>query len=365
MSRKKRKKHADSWGYAWWEKPPPSRDKLLERVEPLLAHIRRVDEIVVTIIRGEGHVADLVGLGKVIREPFSIKGSGRGSVMLAQMADVRSALSSISRELHLEVHAVDGQYPCYLLCRVSTDWDAPDTVLEELYVSTVPNDFFVDERFTILLKGGRSRTFLRLSLFREKLWQWLTETLDESPDDKACDDVLEAVATLVLAAAWYEDQRLPFHVADVFGLDKFRAALELVGFILGSDLYQVTTAIRDGNEDVVGFFEHVYENRPLAQLLARLNRHGVENLADLEAGARDAFVELNQAFSAFMSMTDALGDLESLELYKLVLGCFGNLHEVADREHWTAALEQAAQTIETSAGDCIHRLLPTQCGRSG
>lgn len=364
MGKKKRKKRARTWGYAWWEKPALSREELLGRVEPLLAQIRRADEIVARIVRGEGRVADLVGLGEVLKEPFALSGSGETRLMLAQPADVRSALNSLSQELHLEVHAVDGQYPCYLVCRISTDWDAPDTILEELHVSGARNDFFPDRRFTILLRGGRSRTFLRLSPFREKLRQRLAETWGEPPDEKACDDVVEAVATLVLAAAWYEDQRLPFHVADVFGLKQFRTALELVGFVLGSDLYQVATAIRDGNEDVVEFFDHVYENRPLASLLERLNRRGVESLSGLENAAREVFVELNQAFSAFLSTTDALGGLERIELYKTVLGCFSNLREVADRDQWTPVLEESVRTLETSSAECVQRVLAAQDGES-
>ncbi len=356
MSRKKGKKRARTWGYAWWEDPPLGRKELLRRVEPLLKQIRRVDEVVAKIAEGKGRVADLVGLEQILKEPFALSDTGGTRLMLAQPAAVRSALTSVSRELHLEVHSIDGQYPSYLLCRISTDWDAPDAILEELYVS-VRNDFFMDNRFVVLLRNGRSKTFLRLSPFREKLRAHLAKMGSEAPDDEACDDILETVATLVLAAAWYEDQRLPFAVADVFQLRSFRSAMELVGFVLGSDPYQAATGLRDAGEEVVDFFDQVYDSRPLACLLRRLSCRGVENLSGLEAGARDAFLELNQAFSAFLSMTGALRDLDHLELYKIVLGGFGNLHEVAGREYWTTALEQAVRTIETRATEHIQRLM--------
>lgn len=357
MSKRKRVRRSQLGDYAWWEEPQIGRDELLQRLNPLLIQIRRVDEVVKKIARGEGRVADLVGLEQILIQPFSIAGPGRQTIMLSQPASVHTALSSLSRELHLEVHAVDGQYPCYLLCRVSTAWDSPDTILEELLVSSVRNEFLADSRFVVLLRSGRSRTFLRVSLFRENLRRYLADTKGEVPDEQACDDILETVATLVLAAAWYEDQRLPFTVADVFQLRCFRSALELVGFVLGSDLYQVAAGLQDDGGEVVGFFEHVYDNRPLAGLLRRLEHRGPENLADLETRAREAFLELNRAFSAFLSTRDAICDLERLELYRIVLGSFGNLEEIAQREHWTATMERSVQAIEACSGACIDRVL--------
>ena len=355
MSRKKRKKHAQAWDYAWWEEPKPSREELLRRVEPLVAQIRRVDEVVDKIARGEGRVADLVGLEQILVQPIAIRGSSQQPVTLSQPAGVRSALSFIARELHLEVQAVDGQYPYYLLCRVTSGWDSPDTILEELHVSTVSNALLTDSRFLVLLRNGRSRTFLRMSSFRTDVKKHLAGAANEAADDDACDDILEAVAQVVLDAAWYEDQRLPFAVADVFHLDNVRSALEVVGFILGSDLYHVASCLRD-NDDVAEFFEHVHKNRPLASLLRQLQCRGAENLADLETEAREVFLDMNQAFSAFMSTTGILRGLEGLELYKIVLGSFGNLETIADREHWTTRTEHAVQAVETCAKACLDRL---------
>lgn len=354
--RKIKRRHRWARGNTWWTAPPPSHKELLQRLAPLLTQIRRVDGIVAKISKGEGRVADLVDLEQVLEEPFSVAGTKQKSVQLSQPSDLRIALSTLSQELHLEVHAMDGKYPCYLLCRVTTDWDAPDTVLEDLHISSVANDFFPDERFTVLLRHGRSRVFLRLSPYREKLRKHLADTSLKEPSDWECDDVLQSVATLVLAAAWYEDQRLPFYVADVFGLHQFRAALEQVGFVLGSQLYQVTTALQDEGETTINFFDHVYENQHLARLIERLACHGVEDPSRLETASREAFVALNQAFSVFLSTTDTLKDLERLELYKIVLGNFGRLHEIADRTHWTPVLDQAVQAIEACATSCINSL---------
>ncbi|GAF77085.1 unnamed protein product, partial [marine sediment metagenome] len=309
MGRKKRRKKTYYWNNIWRKPSSLTHKELLEQLDPLLVQFKRVDEIVVKVAQGEGHVADLVDLERILKEPIQMPCSQGKPIILAQPTTVWSELSSLSRDLHLEIHSIKGQYPCYLLCRVSTGWDTPDTVLEQLYVSS-QNDFFPDKRFTILLRNGRSRTFLYLSPFREKLKEHLAKAWTEIPDEDECDEILETIAKLVLAAAWYEDQRLPFFVADIFELKHFRSALELVAFVLGSDLYQVASEIQDGNKIVIDFFNHIYENLPLARLLEWLNCHGAGNSSDLESAARKDFAELNRAFSTFLSSTDMLCDLE-------------------------------------------------------
>jgi len=348
----------------WWDEPPPSREELISLLAPLIAQIRRVDAVVARIARGNGCLRDLLALEGILKKPLALRGRGGQEVSLVRPTDLRTALCALSRQLHLEVHTVDERFPCYLLCRISTDWDAPDTVLDELHVSP-RNDFFPDRRFVALLRGGRSRTFLRLSIFRERLGRYLRQTGRKPADERACDEVLETAARLVFAAAWYEDQRLPFHVADVFGLTKFRAALELVGFALGSDLYKVATALRDGNGVAIEFFEHVYRNRRLARLLKQLVRGGHHGLGSLEGAARAAFVRLNQVFSDFLSTPGALRDLDRLALYQVVLASFYNLSEVADRSCWTGALRQAVQKAETASAQCARQVLASRLRRQG
>jgi len=359
MGRKRRRKQTYFCNSNWWKPSSLTHQELLEQLDPLLVQFQRIDEIVAKVTKGEGCVADLVNLESVLKEPIQMPRSSSRPIILAQPTTVWGELSSLSRDLHLEIHSVKGQYPCYLLCRVSTGWDTPDTVLEQLYVST-RNDFFPDERFTILLRKGRSRTFLHLSPFRKKLREHLASAWAEPPDENECDEVLEAVAKLVLAAAWYEDQRLPFFVADIFELRHFRFALELVAFILGSDLHQVASGIQDGNKFVIDFFKHIYDNPPLAGFLKRLNRRGAGNLSDLESTARKDFAELNRAFSTFLSSTDILHDLEGLELYKTILGSFNNLREISGRQYWTPKTEQAAQEIEAVSFNCINHFVPFQ-----
>jgi hypothetical protein len=198
--------------------------------------------------------------------------------------------------------------------------------------------------------------FIRLSPYREKLRKHLAETWSREPTDRECDQLLESTATLVLGAAWYEDQAIPFHVSRVFSLTTFKSALEQVAWVLGSDLYQVATALQDDGKAIVAFFDHVYDNRNLARLIECLACHGVQDLSHLEKAAREAFLQLNTAFSTFMSTTNAIQDLERLELYKIILGNFGRLDEVAGPAYWTPALIQASRAIEDCAASCIDRL---------
>jgi hypothetical protein len=329
---------------------------VVEQLQPLIMQISRVDDLSEKIRRGEGCVRDLKVLQDALQQPVSIPGWVARHVALCRPHEIHSALYNLSRELHLDIHAMDG-YPCYLLCRIDSDWDTPDTILDELYVSS-RSDFFPDEHFTVLSRSGRSRTFLRLSLFRDRLREYLAGRLGQETDEQECDEVLQAAARLVIGAAWYEDQRLPFHVAGVFGMKRLRAALELVAFILGSDLYRVTTALRE-ETSVVEFFEYVFENGPLAALLAQLRGDSMLPIAALEDRAREAFVELNRVFSSFLGTIGDLRDLECLELYRIALGCFYHLGEVAAPDTWSPALRGTIEQVEAEAVECIRGVLRT------
>lgn len=358
MSKRKKKQRRDTWQYGWYDRPVPSRQELTAHLKPLLSQIERVDCVVELIRRGDGCVRDLQILAQYLAEPFHLPGPSGRNLALARPADIRHALLDLSRDLHLEIHAMPDRFPSYLLCRIHSDWETPDTIMDELYVSS-RSDFFPDERFVVLMRCGRSRTFLRLSTFREKLRAHLALRSDDDVDETQCDEILQATARLVIGAAWHEDQRLPFHVADVFGLAQFRAALELVAFILGSDLYKVSTALRHGDDTVIAFFEHVYQNEPLAELLNHLHRDGTPDIPKLEQRATETFVALNAAFSDFLSTAGALRDLESLELYRIVLGCFYSLREVAEKDTWTPKLAEATNLVEAGADQCLHGILAT------
>ncbi|MAE63256.1 MAG: hypothetical protein CMJ18_03205 [Phycisphaeraceae bacterium] len=330
----------------------------MKQLDPLLRQLRRVDDLSCRVAKGDGRVGDLAELATVLSEPFELRSSFSTQATLCEPEDLRRNLRQVSRELHLEIHAADGRYPCYMLSRIATDWNAPDVILEDLHVSSVRHDFFSDERFAVLMKDGRSRTFLRMAPFRDRVRRaanrrWGAQQVDQT----TCDEILQTAATLVLAAVWYEDQMLPLRVADVLGLEKFRTALEMVAFILGSDLYAVAPALQDERDDICLFFNRIYGSRPMARLLDRLARRGAAGATALEAAARDAFVSLNGLFAKLLDTTDALQDLEHLELYKVVLGGFGHLSGIAAREHWTDAMVEAVQRIEDRSARSIQRLL--------
>ena len=107
MSKKNRNKKTHIWGYTWWKKPQMSHKELMQQVNPLLGQIRQVDEVVAKIARGDGRIADLVSLGNILSEPLPLKSFNRSSVKLAQPEEVRSALNSLSQQLHLEVGLED------------------------------------------------------------------------------------------------------------------------------------------------------------------------------------------------------------------------------------------------------------------
>ena len=358
MGRRKKKKRKQNYWSQWWtfnyrERDEFTRSELLELLLPLMNTFKRVDTMAEQFRCGGAYVSDLQKIQEVLSQPIEIQ-KRRFTLLAPHMA--RTALYHLCDDLHLEVHAMPDQFPCYFLCKISRHWDGPDIVLDELYLSP-RNCFFPDSRFVMLSRNGRSLLFLRLSLFRDRVYEYIQASQEEIEADEECNEILNNVGLLVLGAAWYEDQRLPFHVSDVFGLDNFRSAMELVGFILGSDLYKVATALRDESKYVIDFFEHIYVNRPLAQLLRDISQSKFINFAKLEGKAKEVFLNLNIMFSNFLSTTDVLDDLERFPLYKIILGFFFNLREIADRSFWRPKFEEAIDLIESSADENARAIL--------
>jgi len=275
---------------------------------------------------------------------------------LTNPAMLQAALYDLCDDLHFEVNSMTDQFPCYLICTISHQWDGPDILLDELYLSP-RNCFFPDSRFVMLSRNGRSRLFLRLSIFRERLYEYIQSSKAAIDVDEECNNILEAIGTLVLKAAWYEDQRLAFHVSDVFKLDNFRSAMELLGFILGSDLYKVKTTLYNDSKYVIDFFEHIYINQPLTELLRAISLSKFTNFARLEEKAKESFSNLNIIFSEFLSTTEALQDLEIFPLYKIILGFYFNLRKIADRNFWKPKLRETIELIENKAEESSQDIL--------
>ena len=358
MGRRKKKKRKQNYWNQWWtfnyrEGDNFTRSELIEQLSSLINTLKQVDALAGQFRYGGAYVRDLQKIQEVLSQPIEIQKS-RFTLLAPHMA--RTAPYHLCDDLHLEVHAMPDQFPCYLLCKISRHWDGPDIVLDELYLSP-RNCFFPDSRFVMLSRNGRSLLFLRLSLFRDRVYEYIQAKQDEIGADEECDEILNNVGLLVLGAAWYEDQRLPFHVSDVFGLDNFRSAMELVGFILGSDLYKVATALRDDSKYVIDFFEHIYVNQPLARLLRDISQSKSINFVELEGKAKEVFSNLNVMFSNFLSAIDVLDDLERFPLYKIVLGFFFNLREIADKSFWRPKFEEVRDLIESNADENSRAIL--------
>jgi len=339
-----------SWGYRG-----PSCEKMHQTVEPLLEQMERLDEFAAKLRQGSATVGELRGLQQLLTTPITLNSDFGRPVSLADPSGLRSALDGVSPNLHLEIHSMDDRLPCYLLCRIYRTWDGPDLILDELYVSP-RNDFFSDRRFVVLTRASGSRTFLRLSVFRDAAQRYL-RSRRRVATDLACDELLKTAGTLVLASGWYEDQRLPLHVADVFGLTHFAWTSELIGFTLGSDLYGVANALREHGRSLVGFFRHVHRNPCLARLLITLVRGKPPKAAELEDAARQGFTRLNAAFDRFLCTTGALRDLERMPLYQIVVGLYYGLKEVADTGSWMPALHAAVLELEREAQTVAHAVL--------
>lgn len=334
-----------SWGSNYWDEKSLTHNELADQLMPLTQSLQKVDDMAAKFRLGGARVGDLQELQRVLLNAVNIE---KKKFSLVNPESIRNVIYDMCDDLHLEIQEMPDQFPCYLLCIVSRRWDGPNIVLHELHLSP-RNCFSPDRRFIMLFRSGRTRLFLRLSIFRDRLYEHLQGHEEQMDFDEECDDILDKVGALVLGAAWYEDQRLPFHVSDVFGLENFRSVMELLGFILGTDLYKVKTALREDADSTIDFFEHVYVNRPLARLLRSMSQPEFINFSELEKKAGEAYKKLNIAFSDFLATGNALDDLERFPLYKIVLGFFFNLNEVANKRFWKPNLEEAISAVESEA----------------
>lgn len=200
MGKRKKKRRKQNYRNQWWtfnyhERNEFTHSELIEQLSPLINTLKRVDALAGQFRRGGAHVSDLQKIQEVLSQPIGIQ---KRSFTLQDPQMARTALYHLCDDPHLEVHAMPDQFPCYLLCKISRHWDGPDIVLDELYLSP-RNCFFPDARFVMLSRNGRSRFFFRLSIFRDKVHEYLQSGQEETSVDEECDEILDKVGLLAQA----------------------------------------------------------------------------------------------------------------------------------------------------------------------
>ena len=214
--------------------------------------------------------------------------------------------------MHVEIRRLDSGLPAYYVARVSRDWwGTYGLLVQDIYLS---GEFaFEDPRFVKLMTGGRGAYFLCLSPFREKV-----ALMPRMTKSDAIDGFLYTLGRNILQGAWHVDQRFSFMVADAFDALVLKTAIELIDTIRSIDLHALR---RQLNNDLVHFFEKIYPNEALVQLMKTLPPLKDEQFAALSRGASDAYVAISDQFNRFLRTHVPWQTLQSghMPLWKLLL----------------------------------------------
>lgn len=322
-------------------------------LKPLIRQIERWDRRRIRLEQAGGDLADLEKMALILHQPFRIRTRyGTSECRLSDPGGVRRDLLDLDPDLHLEVKQTATRMPVYYLCRRQRDfWSQYSLVVEDYYLS--PGYPLQDERFVKLMSGGHENCYLRLSPFRQPLRELLSAT--DSATARDPDRVLRQVGKHVFQAAWHDDQRFAFAVADQFGLHAFRQAIELLYLCLGSELCELRGGVR---EDVLIFFRHIYPQPVLHAFLQGLGHLDGGGLNAVARCAGDFYGVLLRAFGHFLGI-----ELwwppgsAALPLFKLMTANYGRLRALGSLLQENEALAEAIGYIEGVADNVSRSIL--------
>ena len=172
-------------GYAY----RPENKEIRPSLRDLIGRLDEYDNLRLELELHGGRIGQLNALTRLLREPLNVLVNGQSrEVRLVDQASLRSAITSLDSDLHLQIRLKPSHMPAYYLCRTKTDyWAEYSLIVEDYYQS--PGYPLTDSRFGRLMRAGHEQDFLRLSRFRESVAMLLS--LDGgSADDYAVDEKL-------------------------------------------------------------------------------------------------------------------------------------------------------------------------------
>jgi len=329
---------ADYYGSAW----PHERHARNWRnaVQPLLEHIRTYDLLRRKLETEGGAVQDLQIMAAHLEAAIPVAGATQGTeISLADTAGAQRFLDDVGWQLlRLQVRRDSTGLPLYYLARIGEDYWSYQLVVEDIYVSPgFPAD---DERFVQLMSyAGHEQHYLRLSSLRAK-----TVVLAGNDDDRV-DDLLLKVGRHVLAAAWHSDQRISSAIAHHLGAREILNAVELLYLVLSGDLSSIRDEIAS-DPLARRFFEQVYPQPAIRQLLEVLPQLDGNRLAGMPGRALDLYSTLTAEFNRFLRTPVGWNSAQpAVPLYKLVLANWRRLQLVAPVVKQSAALRDAVSRL--------------------
>ena len=321
-------------------------------LKDLTATMDAYDSLRRKLAREGGSVGDLRALSDLLTRSICVGGAyGTAEAKLNKPESVKKALTCAGQyDVHYEIRRLDSGLPAYYLSRMSRDWwGTYGLLVEDIYRS---EDFAIeDPRFVKLMTGGRGEYFLRLAPFREKVAQ-----IPNMTKSSTIDAFFYTLGRNILQGAWHVDQRFSFMVADAFEVPMLKAAIELIYTVLSIDLHVLR---RQLNENLLRFFEDVYPNEALVQLMRILPALKDDQFAALSRGASDAYMAISEQFNRFLR-TDVpwrMVETGHMPLWKLLLANVKRLDMVARQTADLRELCDARECLQNGAKACVECLL--------
>jgi len=329
-----------------------------ESLKPLIRMLKAYDYQRRILEDKGGHISNLDELTSLLTTPVKIETRfDTATAALNEQMALRRAVSDIYRGLRINVRQLPNRMPVFYICRIRRDhWSEYSLIVEDLYMS--PGYSIVDDRFVKLMSAGHENYFLRLSQFRRQL-QKHNRTRKETGSQKI-DDFLYELGRYVLQAAWHEDQRLGFLVADLLRLPEFFQAVELLYLCLSAELCELRGAV---NSNLRLFFEKIYPQPAILAFLDILTDLEGDMLNTLPLHAIRLYSNLSIAFSKFLATEVSWSTQKSkTPLWKILYANFSRLETVARDLTGDKRLSKAGRKLENQSRGIINSVIKGNYG---
>jgi len=329
---------------------------LHEAVDPLIRQLEAYDQSRQKLEKHGGTIKDFAILSNNLSKEIYLESYyGQAKVALTDPVALRSELNDINPDLHLQVREIHSGMPCYYLCRIKDVYfaDYNSLVVEDLYCS--PGYPMPDKRFVRLMMRGKEKSFLRLSPFRKIIEKALQDNENQDLSiERETDKILYNIGRHVLSPAWHEDQFPGIQAADHFELARIPRAIELLYLDLSGELCELRSRI---DSAMLDFFKNTYPQPAIFDFLKKLKELNGAELNELPKEGLKNYVNLQKAFSHFLSIEIPWGKRKSkIPLNILLLGNFSRLDLVGKALNHNKESEPAKKRLEKEAQKIIQMI---------
>jgi hypothetical protein len=170
--------------------------------------------------------------------------------------------------------------------------------------------------------------------------------------ERKTDELLSRIGNYFLQGAWHEDQEIAWKLSHLFDMPGLRELMEIVFFILGTDFRIAGHFL---TPEVLRFFEEVYPQKSLLNLLRRIEAHDMNGLKETENETRIYYRNMNKLFSDFLQTKVNWGPgktIRNVPFYKILYSNFSRTECLADLKN-TAVLQDAIEKLESFCNTTI------------